>query len=137
MFTSEAHAAASVPRTLRVSSESDVGKGVPAAPQPEGWRTASALCSTSNAHVRASVAVSPPDKHGARATAPVVAPPAASPPVSDAAAKWVHLAVTRWPTGGWVGCRVRSGGAARRGGGGQPSPAITGLAVPGVCTQMV
>jgi len=86
-FPAEAHAAASVPRTLRVSSESDVGEGVPAAPQPDGWCTASALSSTSNAHVRASVAVSPPEKHGARTAAPVVAPPAASPPVSDAAAK--------------------------------------------------
>jgi len=82
-----AHAAASVPSPLRVSSESDVGEGVPAAPQPEGWRAASALCSASDAHARAAVAVSPPYEHGARVTAPAVAPPAASPPVSDAAAK--------------------------------------------------
>jgi len=83
----EAHAAASVPPTLRVSRESDVGEGLPATSQTDGCRAASALCSTSNAHARAPVAVSPPDEHGVRAAAPAVAPPAASPPLPGRAAR--------------------------------------------------
>jgi len=82
-----AHAADSVPSVGIASREADVGGGVPAAPQPGGWRAACTAPASVDAHARAAVDASPPAAHEARAAAPTAAPPGAPPPVSDATAK--------------------------------------------------
>jgi len=83
-----AHAAAGGPGVRRVSRDSLVAGGVPAAPQPDGWRAVSALHATCDDLSRASVAPSPP---GASTVAPGAAPsagtPAPTPPVCDDTAK--------------------------------------------------
>ena len=82
-----AHAADGVPSVWPASRELDLAGGVPAAPQPGGWRAACTVPASVDAHARAAVAASPPAAHDARAAAPTAAPPAAPPPVSDVTAK--------------------------------------------------